>query len=276
MKKILLTGSGGFIGGHLKNKLGAQYDLFTPRSAELNLLHSSAVKHYVRANQIDFIIHAAAAGVRITADATMESVARPNIDMFHSLAETQLPMLVFGSGAEYDKSRRLHKVSENDFGKFIPSDPYGYSKYAISKLIEKREGIVNLRLFGVYGPGENPTRVTSYILRQIHRSESIRLNQNVLFDFIYIDDLCSVVQYFIKSFPKEKYINVTSGESIETVKLAQLANQVLAGKSPIEVKHPGMNLEYTASNDLLFSLIPGFSFCSYTEGLQRMNKYFKE
>ena len=38
MKNILLTGSGGFIGSHLKNFLKNKYNLFTPRSYELNLL----------------------------------------------------------------------------------------------------------------------------------------------------------------------------------------------------------------------------------------------
>ena len=43
---ILLTGSGGFIGLNLKEYLKTKYTLFCPRSYELDLTHSDAVKKY--------------------------------------------------------------------------------------------------------------------------------------------------------------------------------------------------------------------------------------
>ena len=59
MKNILLTGSGGFIGSHLKEYLQNKYNLFTPRSFELNLLDSLSVKKYIETNKINFMIHSA-------------------------------------------------------------------------------------------------------------------------------------------------------------------------------------------------------------------------
>ena len=141
MKNILLTGSGGFIGIHVKEFLSGKFNLYTPRSFQLNLLDKNAVTDYVKANEINFIIHSASCGVRISPDATIEEIAKPNIEMFKNLADLNLPMITFGSGAEYDKSRPLHKIKEENFGENIPQDPYGYSKYAISKEIEKRENI---------------------------------------------------------------------------------------------------------------------------------------
>ena len=132
MKNILLTGSGGFIGSHLKHHL-REYHLFTPRSFQLNLLDKTETSHYLQKNHIDFIIHSASCGVRIRPDATLEEVATPNMEMFHNLADSQIPMITIGSGAEYDKSRPLVRIKEEDFGKSIPQDPYGYSKYLISK-----------------------------------------------------------------------------------------------------------------------------------------------
>ena len=104
MENILLTGSGGFIGKHLVKHLNG-YNLFTPRSWELNLLDANATEKYIDENQIDFIIHSASYGVRITPDATLDEVAKPNIEMFNNLAQTNLPMITIGSGAEYDKSK---------------------------------------------------------------------------------------------------------------------------------------------------------------------------
>ena len=58
MKNILLTGSGGFIGSHLKKWLN-EYNLFCPRSSELDLMDGLAVKKYVESNNINYIVHSA-------------------------------------------------------------------------------------------------------------------------------------------------------------------------------------------------------------------------
>ena len=275
MKNILLTGSGGFIGKHLKKFLSEKFNLFTPRSFQLNLLDKNAVADYVKANKINFIIHSASCGVRISPDATIEEVAKPNIEMFKNLADLNLPMITFGSGAEYDKSRPLHKIKEENFGENIPQDPYGYSKYAISKEIEERENILNLRIFGIYGTGEDKSRVTSCIVNDNLAHRPILLNQNVVFDFIYIDDLCKIVEYFIKNETNENFINVTPTKSIEIVELAKIVNDFSDFKSKIIVKKDGLNKEYTGDNSTLLKLMPDLKFTSYAEGMKKFYSLMK-
>lgn len=271
MKNILLTGSGGFIGTHLKNELKNKYNLFTPRSYELNLLNKQAVKKYIEENSIEFIIHSASCGVRITPDATIDDVAKPNFNMFKNLADCvneKCPMITFGSGAEYDKSRPLVMVKEEDFGKLIPKDPYGYSKYLISKEIEKRENILNLRIFGIYGFGEDSSRVTSCIVNAKLKNEPVILNQNVRFHFIWIEDFCKIVEYFMEHPTKEKFLNIAPTESIEIVDLAKLA-----GVETV-VKKSGLNKEYTADNSKLLSELGKFKFTSYKDGMNIFYNYF--
>lgn len=272
MKNILLTGSGGFIGQHLKTHLHG-YNLFTPRSSQLNLLDERAVTDYLSAHHIDFIIHSASYGVRITPDATLEEVAKPNITMFENLARFHIPMITLGSGAEYDKRQNLHLVSEDDFGKSVPQDPYGYSKYLISKQIEKLDHVLNLRLFGIYGLGEHPSRVTYYILQQIAKKETISLRQNVVFDFLYIEDFCKIVCHFTEHFPAEKFINAAPSESISIVDLARRTVQELNANVPVQTEQPGLNNEYTADNSRLLTYLPGFAFTSYAQG---MRQYYKQ
>lgn len=272
---ILLTGSGGFIGTHLKSYLKKGYNLFTPRSYELNLLDRLAVKKYIETNNINFIIHSASCGVRINQNATLEEVAEPNIKMFDNLASAtnrSCPMITFGSGAEYDKSQALIKVKEDVFGKSIPQDPYGYSKYIISKEIEKREHILNLRLFGIYGFGEDKSRVTSCIINDNLSHNPIMLNQNVVFDFIWIDDFCKVVKHFIDNPTKEKFINVTPSESTEIVKLAEMINSFSDYKSEIIINNKNMNKEYTGDNTKLLNEVKDFKFTPYEEGLKTLYK----
>lgn len=266
MKNILLTGSGGFIGKHLK-KYFKEYNLFTPRSFQLNLLDKKETEKYLTDNNIEFIIHSASCGVRITPDATLEEVAKPNIKMFNNLANSGLPMITIGSGAEYDKSRPLINIKEEEFGKHIPKDPYGYSKYLISKAIEKRDNILNLRLFGIYGLGEDPSRVTSCIIDANIKEEPVILRQNVRFHFIWIEDFCKIVKHFIENSTKEKFINIAPTESIEIVQLAQFFN------SPVIIEKEGLNMQYTADNSKLLKELGDFEFTSYKKG---MEKFFKQ
>lgn len=265
IKNILLTGSGGFIGSHIKHFLG-EYNLYCPRSYELNLMDSQAVKNYVEDNNINFIIHSASCGVRISENATIEDVAKPNLEMFNNLANLvneNRPMITFGSGAEYDKSRPIINIKEEDFGKSIPKDPYGYSKYMISKEIEKRENILNLRIFGIYGKNEHPTRVTSCIVDAKIKNEPVILNQNVRFHFIWIDDFCKIVKYFIENPTKEKFINVVPTESVEIVELAKLLNV------DVIIKKDGFNNEYTGDNTILKQTIPNLEFLNYEDGMKK-------
>lgn len=268
MKNILLTGSGGFIGKHLKEYF-KEYNLFTPRSFQLNLLNEIETAKYLKENDIEFIIHCASCGVRISSDATLEEVAKPNIQMFNNLADSGLPMITIGSGAEYDKSRPLVNIKEEDFGKSVPKDPYGYSKYMISKEIEKRENILNLRLFGIYGLGEDPSRVTSCIVNAKIKNEPVVLNQNVRFHFIWIDDFCKIVKYFVEHPTKEKFLNVAPNESIEIIELAKIL-----GVETI-IKNEGLNREYTADNSKLLSQICQFKFINYKTGMNRLYQQIK-
>ena len=58
--KILVTGSGGLVGHNvISNESICKNTLLTPRSKELNLLDSTAVRNYVSKNKPDMIIHCA-------------------------------------------------------------------------------------------------------------------------------------------------------------------------------------------------------------------------
>lgn len=274
---ILLTGSGGFIGRHLKDYLSRFYNVLAPRSADLDLLNEQEVNAFFSANKVDFIIHSAAVGVRIRPDIAPSEIVQPNVQMFFHLAKhasASCPMIIFGSGAEYDKSRPISFVKEESFGSFIPSEPYGYSKYLISKEIEKASSIVNLRLFGVYGDGEDSSRVTTCIIRDYLEGRPISLNQDVVFHFIYIDDLCRIVAAFIKQFPCEKNINIVPSQAVSISELARIVNGFSDKKSEIVFKKSGLNNEYTGDNSLLVQLLNP-SFTSYEEGMRRMYDIFR-
>lgn len=276
---ILITGSHGFIGSHLKVFMGQEYHLLCPTHRELDLTDCKAVDTFFNTHHIDFIIHAAACGVRIRADASLRDVAIPNLEMYRNLAKhasAQCPMIVIGSGAEYDKSKPLTKVKETDFGKTVPQDAYGYSKYIISKDIEQRQHILNLRVFGIYGARENSTRVTTSIISDCIEGRPICLRQNVVFQFIYIDDLCQIIIHFVRNFPDIKFINTVPDKCISIRELAEIANEISGKHLDIKFEREGYQMEYTADNSRLKSLIPNLTFTECKTGMRLLYAHLQK
>lgn len=271
MRTILLTGANGFIGKHLTNDLSGTSELLTPRSFELDLRNCNDVDEYFFSHHIDFIIHSAASGVRGKGERS-EQIAVDNLRMVENLAahvSADCPMLVLGSGAEYDKSRPLCKVMEEEWLDAAPADPYGRGKHAISRFIHDHDHICNLRIFGIYGMHEHPSRLPAYVLAQCMANEDIILNQNVVFDFIYVKDLCRIIRHFIEGGIQEKFINICPDESITIRDFALLAVSLFPNYTgKIHFSHEGMGKEYSGSNKLLRTLLPGFSFTSYEDGLK--------
>jgi GDP-L-fucose synthase len=277
-KNILITGSGGFIGKNLKEFLQDKYNLFTPRSFEMNLLDEAVVKAYLLENKIDTVIHCAAYGTRIKSNDTMEEIGQQNIFMFQNIAKN-LPkdafMINLGSGAEYDKSQPLNKVKEGEFGNSVPKDSYGYSKYVISKEIENHSNIINLRLFGVYGKYEDESRFITYAINQNLAKKPIEINQNVIFDYLYIEDLCQIIEHFIKNKSSEKFLNVTPSQSISLFEIAEIVNEISDFKSEIIVKNAGLNNEYSGYNAKFLKEMVGFDFTPFEEGIKSLFKFLK-
>ena len=163
-KTILITGGSGFIGRNFKEYLQKffedKYIVVSPTHEELDLLDFGKVNTFFRAFHVDAVVHGAFCGVRISQNLAKDIIFE-NVTMFKNVVKASSKKTIIfniGSGAEYDKSRALHKIDESEFGRYIPSDPYGYSKYLISKEIEHLPNVINLRVFGVFGPYEHPSR----------------------------------------------------------------------------------------------------------------------
>lgn len=273
MKRILLTGSGGFIGGHLKRRLSEEHEVLAPRSYELDLQDAEATERFIEEHGIELIIHGASCGVQRAENKGYDAVTAPNLAMFRHLSRCvneKRRMIHLGSGAEYDKSAPIVRTREEDFGIRIPRDPYGYSKYLISTEIEKRENILNLRIFGVYGEGEHSSRVTSSIITDIIRHRPITLRQNVRFSFIYIDDLCRIVSHLAQHPPTEKALNIAHPASVEIAHIAQMANSLCEWKSDIIIEKEGMNNEYTCATERMERVLGAFRFTAMEDGLRRL------
>ena len=275
---ILLTGSGGFIGKNLKTYLQDKYNLLTPRSYELNLIDEQAVKKYFEYNDIDFVIHCAstggARGIQDRDTTIEDNIAMVDNILKYKKAKTRV--ILFGSGAMYDKSRPLHKVKEEEIGKVIPKDLYGKSKMLIAEKVKNRDDVVCLNIFACYGYGEKENRFPSYAINQVLKGEDIEINQNVIFDYLFVEDMVKIVEHYITYKPISNIINITPTKSVSLEEIAKIANSFCENKVNIKIKNPIMNNEYTGDNSLLLSDIPDFEFTKIEDGLKKLYNYINQ
>jgi len=274
---ILLTGANGFIGSNIFNFLEEKYTFFTPRSFELDLTSKDEVIKYFSKNKIDFIIHCATKGGARDREDEKDTFEK-NISMVQNLLQIKsnnTKMIVFSSGAMYDKKRNLHKVKENEIGKFIPKDLYGLSKLEISKIALERKDMLCLNIFACYGYNELKTRFPSYAIIQNLQKKSIIINRNVVFDYLFVEDMVRIVEYFIQNWSYDRIINITPKESVDLITIAKTVNEISDFKSEIIVKNQKLNYEYTGDNKKLLENIKDFKFTDIKTGLEKLYNFMK-
>ena len=178
-------------------------------------------------------------------------------------------MIHFGTGAEYDKRFPIIKVKEDDFDKKIPVDDYGFGKYLCSKYIENTENIVCLRLFGLFGEGEDYRyRFISNAIYDTVNNKPITINRDVYFDYVYIKDFVKIVDWFINNKPKYKFYNIGTGKTINLVTIATKINK------KISIKKKGLNNEYSCDNSRLMKELGDFKFTDIDTSIKELYESF--
>lgn len=276
--KILLTGGNGFIGKNILEILGDKYDFLAPGRAELNLFDFDAVQEYLRINRPDLVIHAAAAGGnRKTND--QGGILQKNLVMFYNLCagkEFFNRMIVFGSGAEYDKRRDLRLVKEEEFGQKIPVDEYGLAKFTMAKLAENLDHITYLRFFGVFGKHEDyTTRFISNAICKKLFGLPITIRKNVYFDYLYIKDAIKILDFFIANPPEERFYNIGAGKSVDLLTLAGIINKCVGQEKEIMVSESGLNNEYSCDVSRMKKFVGDFQFTEIEKSIAELAEYYK-
>jgi GDP-L-fucose synthase len=272
--KILINGSNGFIGKNLSEFLKKNYDnVYDPKRQELDLTDSYLVKKYLLKNNFDIIIHCA-----ITLNSTEQ-----NLKMYSNFEENSKnygKMICIGSAAEYDPKHYYPLMKEDYFGKHIPEvkDIYSYSRFKIAEDIEKKnKNIFNLRVFGIYGKYENYNRrFISNIICRILAEQEIVVNQNSIFDYLYIDDFCVLLEKFMNQKPSKKTYNLCTSMPVDLITLAQHIKKISKHYGEIIVKNKEIKMNYTGDNTRFLKEFGDYNFIDHESAIKDLYNWYKD
>jgi len=216
--KILLTGSSGFIGQHLRprlEKLGVVHAL------KSDLTDHIAVKEEVKSVSPDIVVHLAARTEVQKSFYEQVSFSEVNyvgtVNLIESCRQLEsMPYFVFASTMEVygwqpisDEVEKtgtyINSVAFDENTQPNPNAPYAVAKYACEKYLEYAERDYGLRWTSMrqtncYGRKDNDFFVTEQIISQMIKGDVCNLGYAEPYrNFIYIDDLLNAWMTLIEN-----------------------------------------------------------------------------
>jgi nucleoside-diphosphate-sugar epimerase len=250
----LVTGATGFIGRRLVERLSrenasihcivttqrAQASRLPPMSGvipvEVDTMSASQLRKAVMRIRPEVVVNLAAQGVDPDArdpESLLEGNVGILIQLLASLEECPpRAFLHMGSWSEYADPAGPTLITEDHA--VLPLSLYGAAKAAATiygNALAQRIGIpfVTLRLFNVFGIGENPRRLVPYLIRCLGRDESAELTPgDQTRDFLYVDDVVEaiLVAASTQTLPSAVY-NVCSSSPVELRHVAETVADIM-------------------------------------------------
>ncbi len=281
MKKVLLTGSTGFIGRNiLENKLlNDKYDLVAPKRQVLDLNNEESVERFFKKNNsFDAVIHCAAKPSHRNAR-DLSNIYKVNINMFDNLVKHRNSFKKFinlGSGAIYDQTHDISNTRETELVSTKLKNEYAIYKFEENQKIQKLDNFVDLILFGVFGKYEDwEIRFISNAICKSLYDLPITLRQNRRFSYLYIEDLMPIIEFFIENETKYKTYNVVPTESTELLTIANIVQSISQNKEQIKIAKDGYGYDYTGNNERLLSE-HAFNFTPLKKSINELYTYYLE
>ena len=255
MKKLLITGGTGFIGGAVIDILlekGYEIHLISSKKQEqkegiinhqLDLLDSTKLSEFFAKNSFESAIHLAwyvASNYQENDENLNWLIATLNfIKLFQKSGGKKF--LAAGSVLEYDLS---HGYLSEDLSPVNASSLYASSKTALYKVLGAYCKKYNIdfkwaRIFNVYGPFEKSQRLMPSVIISCLKGENVKVSKCLKFqDYLYVSDMASgIVALFESDY--NGAMNICSNQPVQlrfiVEKIAELTNfkgEILYGKMP--------------------------------------------
>lgn len=302
---FLVTGGAGFVGANLCRRLagmGEEVHLLVKSTSNMfrlddirdklhlhisDLRNAQDVENAIRDIRPTIIYHLATRGAYST-QSDGDNILLVNVfgtwNLLTACQKHGYELFVnTGSSSEY--GRKMFAMRETDV--LEPDSYYAVAKCAQSLLARHCSmvsdlPIVSLRLFSVYGPYEEPSRLIPRLMMAALFGEHIKMvNPNTARDFVYVDDVVDVYQDIehLKKFRGE-ILNVGTGMQSSLANLVDDTESVLGHKIPS--LHWGEMPSRTWDSDVwvaditrLRRLTGSYPRTTLKEGLRRCLDWFK-
>jgi nucleoside-diphosphate-sugar epimerase len=264
MRKVIITGGKGYIARNLVplfEKGG--YEVIAPSRQELDLLDQDNALEYVLDQKPSILIHAAGKGGNRQRKDTWDDVFVPNMLMWESIQNIiQQPdvgidkVILFGSGAEFDRRVPISNALESEQEYATPLDPYGLSKWLITRYaLASFSHTYVLRLFGCFNWDDDPGRFIKAGILNLKRGLPIEVHQNKWMDYFYLDDIYTVIDYIIQNPYCPRHMNLTYKNKMSLLDIASLIHKHTNIFDPIiKLNETGIGSCYTGDGSLLANL----------------------
>ncbi|MCR4368895.1 MAG: NAD-dependent epimerase/dehydratase family protein [archaeon] len=257
MEKIIITGGSGFIGSHLMQRLEGNQITSLDRSnahgsqkgvnyAKCDVLEPKRLEKFTKG--ADAIIHLAALrSIKDSVEMPLE-YNKVNIDgavnVLEAARKNDVRKFVFASSSAVYGSN--YSLPQKEGSLAVPSNPYGLSKLAgenYCRIYSENYGIeaVSLRMFNVYGPGQDPKAgvAAAFAYAAAKNTRPILYGSGKQArDFVYIEDVAQAFSLALKNSKKAKglSINIGGGKSSTVNQILEIAQQLAEKKLDPEKK----------------------------------------
>jgi len=253
--KILITGGNGYIAKSLYNTLKNKYEITCITRQDFDLTNSFETIKFFSDKYFDVVIHTAVVGgSRLKPEDS--SIMDQNLQMYYNLLSCKdkyNKFIHFGSGAET-----------------YLNTPYGWSKNIIYKSILEKENFYNIRIFGVFDENEWETRFIKTCIKKYINKQPIEIYQNKHMDLFYMEDLVSLVEFYILNNNLPKEIDCVYPESKTLHHTANIINKLDEYKVEIKINEPELAKEYTGKfTDL------GINYIGLEKGIENVYNKLK-
>lgn len=301
-KTVLVTGSAGFLGSRLCNRLLAQecnvvgIDNFSfsekekndssqengngTISREVDITRINQVEQIIQNYDFDIIFHLAAVANPRTCKSNFDLAFNVNVVGTKNLLLSAKNSKIFfmSSGSVYGEPENIPIEESHPLN---GSDPYAYTKimgenlcFNFVKNYDKE--IVIARNFNTFGEGQLGDYIIPTLIRQALKNKSIEIwNSSPVRDMMYVDDTINAILVLADKGRPEIY-NIGTGKGTRIGQLADIIRENLGNDIKVQdLKKPVLGSPKLIASNRKLQQLGWQEDVGFEEGIRRTIEWFK-